>query len=346
MIANRRLHARPYFFELFTIANLIAIVLLARDTRSFLGTAGDVLGFAVSIALYGGLGVAVRAIVAKMRGDRAYLRIIRSKAWLADSARILFFGGLLVYTYAWIKLLVPVLHPRLFDQQLWDLDRLLCFGLSPNVLFLDLFSSRPALLFVDFTYAAVFFASMALAFGYFVSSAHRRARIAFANGNAAIWIVGAWLYMLVPSLGPAFAFPDLWLPHQHDLHTASLLQAKLIRNYQNVLRAAAGAPANGISLIFGIGAFPSLHVGFQAYVFFWMRRFWTSGEVIFALFTATIFLGSMVTGWHYMIDGIAGAALAFACYTFSWKTAKMSQFRRISARFGSHATNATTVVSR
>ena len=64
----------------------------------------------------------------------------------------------------------------------------------------------------------------------------------------------------------------------------------------------------------GIAAFPSLHVGFQTYVFLWMRRLWTSGEVLFGIFVVVIFLGSMITGWHYFIDGVAGAALALGCY--------------------------------
>ena len=70
----------------------------------------------------------------------------------------------------------------------------------------------------------------------------------------------------------------------------------------------------GTSIVLGIGAFPSLHVAAQMYVFLWMRRLWTSGEVLFGIFVVVIFLGSMITGWHYFIDGVAGVALALGCY--------------------------------
>ena len=33
-----------------------------------------------------------------------------------------------------------------------------------------------------------------------------------------------------------------------------------------------------------------------------------------AIFTVIIFLGSVVTGWHYLIDSLAGLALAAACF--------------------------------
>ena len=42
------------------------------------------------------------------------------------------------------------------------------------------------------------------------------------------------------------------------------------------------------------------------YVFLWLRRLWTWGQVMFGFFVLAILLGSMVTGWHYLIDGLAG----------------------------------------
>ncbi|HEX2122140.1 MAG TPA: phosphatase PAP2 family protein, partial [Thermoanaerobaculia bacterium] len=267
-------------------------------------------------------GVAVRSVVALVRRDRAYVRVIRSRDWLGDTLRLIVGGTLMVWTYGWIKLVVPVLHPRLFDQVLWDLDRILFFGLSPNILFLEGFDDA-FLRAVDWTYANIFYVSTLVAFAYFLSEPSRRVRVAFANGNAALWLIGAWLYMLVPSLGPAYRFPDVWFAHDDALRRTQALQAMLMKNYQNVRRLAAGQPPTDVvRIVFGIAAFPSLHVAFQTYVFLWMRRLWTSGEVIFAIFVMIIFLGSMVTGWHYMIDGIAGMALAWGCYAASRRAAR------------------------
>jgi hypothetical protein len=235
--------------------------------------------------------------------------------------RLIVFTGVATISYAWLKLVIPIYHPRLFDQVLWDLDQVLCFGLSPNIFLLDLLNNRLILRAVDLTYAWIFFASITLALAYFLSHPSRRIRVAFANGNVALWVIGVWLYFLVPSLGPAYRFPDIWFAHADALQRTQQLQALLMRNYQNVLRAVSGQPFNPVRLLLGIAAFPSLHVGFQTFVFLWMRRLWPAGEVLFGIFAATIFLGSVVTGWHYLIDALAGVALAFACFVPSFRIA-------------------------
>jgi len=322
---------RLHFFEIFAVVNLGAIALFARDT---LGVSPLVMIFVFTAALlpYALAGVFVRAAVAAIRRDHAYFYVIRSGAWIFELFRLIFFTSVMIVTYGWIKLVVPVMHPRLFDQELWDLDRVLFFGLSPNVLFLDLFSARPLLRAIDWSYASIFYVSVSVAFAYFFSHPSRRVRVAFANGNTALWLTGAWLYMLVPSLGPAYRFPDLWFPHEEALRRTQMLQAVLMRNYQNVLRVASGRPpTDAVRIVFGIAAFPSLHVAFQMYVFLWLRRLWTWGEVLFGFFVLVILAGSLVTGWHYVIDGIAGIALAWACYAVTWRASRMSRWLAIKA---------------
>jgi hypothetical protein len=43
----------------------------------------------------------------------------------------------------------------------------------------------------------------------------------------------------------------------------------------------------------------------------WMRGRW---RLLFGVITLIIFLGSIITGWHYLIDSIAGIILAVICY--------------------------------
>lgn len=306
---------RPYFFEIFALVNLAVIAVVARGTVPMLGSPARIFrGLLLSMAAQALFGIVLRSVVALVRRDREYFRVIRSLAWIADTLRLLAGVSLAIFTYGWIKLVVPVLHPTVFDQALWDLDQSIFLGVSPTVFFLDLFGTPAFLRVIDWSYANIFLASTVVAFAYFFSDPRQRIRVAFANGYAVLWIAGSWLYMLVPSLGPAYAFKDIWMAHGDTLRITQTFQALLMRNYQNVLRAADGQASGGISIAFGIGAFPSLHVAFQTYVFFWMRRLWTSGEVLFAIFAVTIFLGSMITGWHYFVDGVAGFLLALGCY--------------------------------
>lgn len=305
---------RPYFFELFTLVNLVIITALTlrhgfdviptlmQSVRiSWLAVGGEVI-----------LGVIIRAAVAALRGEgRDYLRRIGTSGWLTDTVRLVLFAILMVHTYGWIKLTVPVLHPRLFDAELWNLDQQLLLGYSPTVFLLTVF--RPILRAFDWSYANIFFSSLVLASSYFLSAPERRLRVAFADGNTAMWIVGAWLYLAVPSIGPAYHFSDVWFEYARLLPVTQHFQLMLMRNYQAMLRLAAGGNEQ-IVIIYGVAAFPSLHVAFQTYAFLWMRKQWRYGQIVFGIFLLVIFLGSMVTGWHYLIDGVAGIILAVLCY--------------------------------
>jgi hypothetical protein len=307
---------RLYFFELFVLANLALVAVLARDTFFLLGSVPRTLAsLAFAFATQAAAGVVIRTLVAFVRRDRSYLRHIRRRAWLLDTARLIAGATLLVFSYGWLKLVTPLLRTSNMDAALWELDRLLAFGLSPAEFLLNLFAGGHALRAIDWAYANIFYASLVVGMGYFLSHPSRRIRVAFANGNTLLWGLGAWLYFAVPSLGPAYRFPDVWLVHESSLRVTQGLQALLMRNWQTVARSwEARQLVAPVSLAFGIAAFPSLHVGFQTYVFLWMRRLWLSGQVLFALFALTIFLGSMITGWHYLADGIAGVLLALLAY--------------------------------
>ena len=295
---------RPYFFEVFIAANFILIsALLWRITRNPLAELATI--FAVLLPVFVLqllLGAAIRFAINRT----GYMQSIRSKTWIADSVRLLVFSVLSVQTYGWIKLAVPLLHPTLYDQQLWSIDAALFAGHSPNVFFVTLFGGM--LRFFDWTYANVFLASIWIASTYFLSDPDEDIRVKFMNSNSLMWIAGSWLYVLVPSLGPAYRFPQVWLPLASMLGNTQYLQRILMTNYQNVLR------LGPVNVFFGIGAFPSLHVAFEVLVWLWLRRIWRAGAALFAIFTVIIFFGSIVTGWHYLIDSIAGIALAFAAY--------------------------------
>ena len=332
-VGNRRIVRRPYFFEIFVVVNFVIIYLMtARASPVVLTTIPVTFRSLVpALLLYAIAGSIIRLLVAAYKRELpVYLRLLRSAGWLVDTARLVFFGALLTHTYFWIKLVVPLLHPRNFDQQLWDLDQALLGGFSPNILFVEVFSQPATLQFIDWSYARIFFASMMIAFVFFLSAPARRARLGFMTGTAILWMSGAWLYMLVPSLGPAFRFPDVWLPLADSLPITQQMQALLLRNFQNVLRWPLGT-AKDIQLMFGIAAFPSLHVGFQAYAFLWMRKLWVYGQIVFGIFLLIITIGSVVTGWHYLIDSIAGAVLAFIAYFAASRLWRTPQWLRIRA---------------
>ncbi|HXH41546.1 MAG TPA: phosphatase PAP2 family protein [Thermoanaerobaculia bacterium] len=307
---------RPYFFEIFTFANLVVLLFVLGNVGPLaIQTMGSVMppivvGFLVQ-ALFG---IAVRLAFAARRGSTAeLLATYRSGGWIADTFRLAIFTGLWVHVYGWIKLTMPMLHPRLFDQELWNLDRAVFFGYSPNLFLLTLFSSSAVLRAIDWSYAYVFFASLNILAIFIASAPDRRMRIAFMNSNTLLWLGGAWLYVAVPALGPAYRFPEVWLPLAPLLPETQHFQRLLIANYSAVLAWLRDVP-QPVNILLGVAAFPSLHVGFQTLAFLWMRRQTRWGGTLFGIFVAFIFIGSIVTGWHYLIDGLAGAALAWVSY--------------------------------
>jgi hypothetical protein len=318
--SSRRIHVRPYFFEIFAAINfLIAMIVLKGWTFV---SVGHVVGGTLNLLAHALLSVVIRGAILRLRGRRGYFTAIRRKGWLIDTVRMALFGTLTILTYGWIKLVVPIYHPRLFDQELWNVDQSMLLGASPNLLALDLFANRWVFLTIDTCYAYVFFTSFVVLLGYFLSEPSRRIRVAFSNGNTVLWIAGAWLYLLVPSLGPAFRFPEIWFVYSQWLPRTQYFQAMLMRNYQNVLRMMSGQRAD-VQLILGIAAFPSLHVAFQTFAFLWMRRLWRSGEVLFGIFAVIILVGSVITGWHYLIDGLAGIVLAVCCYVITVRASRV-----------------------
>jgi hypothetical protein len=333
MVTNRRVSPRPYLFELFVLANflLIAAITVPNDPFVLTSIRQTARAFIPTLTGYALAGVLVRAIIAAVRGNlKAYLRILRSPGWLVDTARLVIVGSAMVHTYFCIKLIVPLVHPRLFDQQLWNLDQAMFAGYSPNILFIEIFSAPSVMRFIDMSYARIFFISMTVAFVFFLSDASRRLRVAFMTGNSFLWIMGAWLYMLLPSLGPAFRFPDVWMPLASSLPITQQMQALLARNYNEVLRMASGTSQN-VQLMLGVAAFPSLHVGFQTFAFLWMRRLWIYGQIVFGVFAFVILIGSVVTGWHYLLDGLAGIVLAAASYLVGARLWNLREWLRLRA---------------
>lgn len=308
-----------YFFEWFTVANLILVhqLMLAKgfDNHGMLAVVDSLALFGGALVLQAAAGVALRIIWALIRRDRSYLTAVRDWKWMLVSARLLISAVLVIHTYGWLKLLVPRLNQASFDAELWEIDRLLMLGYSPNVFFVNLFAESPTLLWIiDRLYAQAFYASLALAAIIFLSLPSNRTRIAYANGNAGLWITGAWLYLLFPSLGPCYRFEDVWDSVRALMPVSYSWQYLLITNYQKVLDHPLGGIRPGMRIILGIGAFPSLHVAFQLYVALWVGFLSRHAGMFFRLAVIAIFIGSIVTGWHYMIDSIAGAVIGFLAY--------------------------------
>ena len=302
--------------------------------------AGDLVGslvaYVVSIIFLFILGVAAHAAWSLTRGSlRSYWNAIRTREWIVLSARLCVLQMAMAIFYSVLKLFIPLFNPGSFDRELWELDRLLFFGLSPNSFFLELFRIPAVLRFIDFIYGHIFFAFVMLAPAYFISRTSSTRRVAFFWGNALLWSTAVLMYNLIPSIGPIYRFPEVFSGTDSFFPNSRHLQIVLMKNYAGFIKVLQGvAPAN-LSIAFGVAAFPSMHVGFQSYVAMWVSRESRRAGLLIWLLTGITIVGSVATGWHYFVDAIAGLLLAW----FFFVVARTIE-RRYEMESGGETTNA------
>jgi hypothetical protein len=319
---------RIRWYEAVALANAVLVVALIVGRAGFPLNVGATVRAQVPMFLFAGAlllaGIGLRALLLALGGGgvrtRLYLRRISSRASLVDLLRFAAVVALASYGYSWLKIFVPRLHPTLFDPMLAVLDQKLHLGVNPVRFAVELFPF-PALWRLLDVYYAGFFATMMFAAGWFGSALSRRERTRFVAGFALLWIAGAWLYLAVPALGPCYLFPDDGADSRRHLPLQANTQRLLLEQYRAVTGAAGPGHPVFLNAALGIAAMPSLHVGAQAFVAFFARRRQPWLAFVFGLFAALTFFGSLVTGWHYAVDGYAGVLLAWLAHRAGLRSA-------------------------
>lgn len=294
----------------FVVLECAIMVLMVRRIGLALPVGWQAVSFMLSLVPAIAAGYAIHSVVHFRRGRRDELREIFRPASLGLT--LLLFASLVVLMvfYSGLKSMTPLLTDRSFDELLWRLDSALFFGMSPNVFFVNLLDQSALLRFIDFGYGYFFFAAVLVSFPLILPLRNDRFRTSFVIANVLLWSAGAWLYFAFPSLGPAYRFHEVWDAIREQFPVSTYWQGQLFDNYTMVLGIAEGRIDPALNLVEGIAAFPSLHVGFQALFALYLGGLSrVAGRAAWLLVLLT-FLGSILTGWHYMIDSVAGLVLA------------------------------------
>jgi hypothetical protein len=245
-----------------------------------------------------------------------YLRGLLTWEWWVLSARLWVGIVLTTHVYTWLKLCTPDLNPGTVDQALWALENRLFLGVSPNIVFLELFHHPWILSFVDWSYAKFFMAGLWGAIIFFPALPSTRLRVSAITGFALLWTTGGWLHVLIPALGPCYWFPGLWKPYAAWLHQTLHSQASLLENYQRLALFRHGADFT-VNPLWGVAAFPSMHNANQFLLAFWAWRLGRFTGWVVALSAVAVFFGSVLTGWHYLVDSVAGVLMAWGAFALS-----------------------------
>jgi len=249
------------------------------------------------------------AFVARADGAGRARRLVRQylkPARLLDLLRLGLAVAVVSYGYSWLKVFVPRLNPAVTDAALDRMDTVLHLGVGPNRLLIGLLPYPVFLRVLDVQYA-LFFVTLLMGVGWFLSPLSTAERARFASGFAFLWLVGSWWYVATPSLGPCYTFPSDYASVHPHIPIQGALQGALLHQYVGVRE---GRVAS-LNPSYGVAAMPSLHVAWQAFVALWARRRAPKLAAFFWIMAALTFFGSLLTGWHYAVDGYAGLLLAF-----------------------------------
>lgn len=293
-----------------TLAACLAALLWAEAPWAASSLAETLGWMARSAPLALALGVGLQALYryADGRPLGAYVAALRRPGWWLDWLRLWLACWVVSFAYFWLKVSVPRLHGARFDGSLAALDRALHAGASPNAWAAAWPASVAGVL--DAWYA-VWLIGVIWCLAFFAAASERHTRAGFVHSCLLLWALGSWIYVALPAVGPAFAFPEIVGDVAGRMPRAAAAQAVLWENHQQVL---AGAAAGSFQHTLGVAALPSLHVGFHVLFTLWARAvapllFWP-----FAVATLATCAGSVATGWHYAVDAYLGAALAVGCF--------------------------------
>ena len=252
------------------------------------------------------------------RGFRAALDDVVRERWDRHRTALVFVGLASFYaayvSYRNLKGALPFARDVLHDDALLALDRAMFLGDDPGPALQALLGTGITAVVLSAVYLA-FLAFVPLSLGAALVWARSvRTGAFYVTALSLNWLMGAATYYMVPSLGPVFAKPELYV----DLPETgvSALQRSLLENRVEVLADPATAGA-----IQGIAGFASLHVSIVLTGALVAHRLGLHRaiRVTMWVFFALTVVSTVYFGWHYLVDDVAGVAMGYAAVWIAWR---------------------------
>ncbi|MCF6124210.1 MULTISPECIES: phosphatase PAP2 family protein [Mesorhizobium] len=215
-----------------------------------------------------------------------------------------------------LKGAIAILSPFAWDKALAHADRILHFGRAPHEWLWFVVQSPLALKIINIAYNFWFVVLITAVFTVCITRKDTKLRHQFLMSFMTVWTLGGFfLAMGLSSAGPCFyerlGFGNDFHPLMQALAVADRVYPIWALSTQDMLWSGyTGATTGSV----GISAFPSLHVVMAVlFALYATRRSRLAGLVMW-LFAGVIMVGSVVLGWHYALDGYAGAFLMIAIW--------------------------------
>lgn len=258
------------------------------------------------------------------------IQILRRRTWDYINCRSIV-GFLIIFiiispfasTFSSIKQAIPQIRNFSWDQKLMKIDYFLHFGNHPWELISPLLETELVIQILDIIYILwfiiLFFICIWMAW-----SKRRILRLQFFICTAFIWMaLGSLLGTVFASAGPCYYSKVVvqgFNPYQSLMDNLYKINDKVPLHAIRIQQGAWDAYVNNEWLpLGGISAMPSIHVAMAA-VFALLgmnvNRFLGIALTIYAII---IFIGSVVLGWHYAVDGYVSSILVVLLWKVTGK---------------------------
>ena len=211
--------------------------------------------------------------------------------------------------FANLKQIIPIVNPRLYDLQMWRIDKVVHFGVSPVVFLVDILRINRIIYFLDLIYITFIPMNIIIPVIFIIQTKSEIIRKQFLAVFCISWVVGGISYFLFPAMGPCYFKPEFF--QFLDMPIAKNLQQILLEEYVKFRQSAGQHIASNY---YGIAAMPSLHLAKTFIFMLFSRRLNRYLFIFFCVYLVLMFIGSVALGWHYAIDGYIGIAMAYIIY--------------------------------
>lgn len=292
-----RLKLRPY--ELAAAAYVIAAVVTVESLPIRIPR----LAFFVSHSTPGLLIFTLATIISLVRFRKDLRRWRGEVAAIARccAAAVLVFSSSFV-----VKSMIYAINPRVWDRELMALDRALHFGFSPSLFLTALFDHPTLLRALDFYYSQLYFLVFVGGPAVLLARLDPVRRTRFIAALVYMWIAGNILYVALPSWGPVFVASSMFEKTLPYMPATVFIQTQLYNELSALVKNPTSAQVG-----FGtVAALPSLHIAFVTLLAIVTARSFQARVGLLVTGVVLMQIGSVVTGYHYMLDGYVGALIS------------------------------------
>ena len=223
-----------------------------------------------------------------------------------------------------VKTTLPDIQPFYLDEAARKWDQILFLGHDPYTLFAWLYDMPYFFDLIDKTYtfwAAIIAGTWVYCF--VTEKMGRKRRYQYLISMVLLWFLAGNVFAIIlSSAGPCYygqitgdynAYAGL-MGQLQAIHDNGFVNAY---DYQGMLWEMYENPNSRFG---GISAMPSLHVGTSLMLLILFRKTPIARELL-VLFNITIYIGSIILGWHYAVDGLISIPLVIFCW---WGAGKLA----------------------